>query len=97
MRKFNGKRVSNLSISLIKRLLSKKEGEHYYIRVLSSSDFNKLNFAIVNKGNKDLAAQNNLNKTIYENLVIKSHHKQDLSLLTLCARNSDDAPAQFLF
>ncbi|MDY3695749.1 MAG: tyrosine decarboxylase [Proteus mirabilis] len=72
-----------------------KEGEHYYIRVLSASDFNKLNFAIVRKGNKSLETQNDLNKTIYENLVVKSHHKQDLSLLTLCARNSDDAPAQF--
>lgn len=72
-----------------------KEGEHYFIRVLSASDFNKLNFAVVKKGNKCLETQNKLNKEIYENLVVKSHYRQDLSLLTLCARNSDDAPAQF--
>ncbi|WP_193016591.1 MULTISPECIES: pyridoxal-dependent decarboxylase [Gammaproteobacteria] len=71
------------------------EGEYYSIHILSASDFNKLNFAIVRKGNKCLKTQNDLNKLIHENLVIKSHYRQDLSLLTLCARNSDDIPAQF--
>ena len=35
------------------------------------------------------------NKTIHENLVVKESSNKDLTLLTLCARNSDDAPAQF--
>ncbi|OAT46536.1 tyrosine decarboxylase [Proteus hauseri ATCC 700826] len=72
----------------------KRSGNSYIIKPLPTSDFNKLSFAIVIKGNRSLDVQNNLNKAIYENLVLQSNHKQDLNLLTLCARNSDDIPAK---
>lgn len=80
-------------LDLIK--IFENEDKHYEIRVLFSSDFNKLNFAVVIKDNPCLKTQNNLNKQIHDNLVLKSHYKQDLNLLTLCARNSEDAPAKF--
>ncbi|XTD83318.1 hypothetical protein AB8849_09435 [Proteus vulgaris] len=95
MHKFNGKPESNLNNSLIRLKHLKKKVSTILFAFLSVSDFNKLNFAIVKKGNTCLETQNNLNKAIYENLVVKSHYRQDLSLLTLCARNSDDAPMQF--
>ncbi|MEQ4922002.1 pyridoxal-dependent decarboxylase [Proteus hauseri] len=75
----------------------KKGGKSYIIKPLPTSDFNKLSFAIVIKGNHALEVQNNLNKAIYENLVLQSNYKQDLNLLTLCARNSDDIPAKFCY
>ncbi|WP_066745424.1 pyridoxal-dependent decarboxylase [Proteus myxofaciens] len=72
-----------------------KNGIYYRIQVLPASDFNKLNFAVVIEGNHSLKIQNNLNQEIYENLVIKSYHKQDLNILTLCVRNCENVPVQF--
>ncbi|AZG98487.1 swarming inhibition tyrosine decarboxylase DisA [Proteus mirabilis] len=72
-----------------------KSGISYAIHILPVSDFNKLTFAIAIKGNPYLKIQNQLNNAIYKNLEIKSQYKQDLNLLVLCARNSDDIPAQF--
>ncbi|HDT3000076.1 TPA: tyrosine decarboxylase [Proteus mirabilis] len=72
-----------------------KSGISYAIHILPVSDFNKLTFAIAIKGNPCLKIQNQLNTAIYKNLEIKSQYKQDLNLLVLCARNSDDIPAQF--
>ncbi|UEQ29325.1 pyridoxal-dependent decarboxylase [Proteus mirabilis] len=72
-----------------------KSGISYAIHILPVSDFNKLTFAIALKGNQCLKIQNQLNNAIYKNLEIKSQYKPDLNLLVLCARNSDDIPAQF--